>query len=295
MHGKIRNFFESLVILAIILVLIQTFFEDLALVLGWSWNVRRSFAVAGFAFDLFFTIEFLIRFFSALSCGQGKEYFLHGKGWIDFFASIPLLLFNSGPMMLALTIGGGAVAGLGGVFNILKIAKAVRIARILRLLRVLKIFKQIKNTDSIMAQRHLSLITTLVITVTVATIFGVGLFQQVFSSTTGTTEVFDKMEEVLLNEVSETGIGSMEKAAERLPTLLIVKKSGETIYTRYGNEYYREYFGPMDYRYQQEGEYGFFLSVKPVMEDQAGRSLIFFILIVLMVLSLLFYYSPHFA
>src|SRR6056297_2560687 len=159
-QGKIRRFFESLVVLAIVLVLIQTFLEDLALVAGWNWTVRRVLVITGFGFDLFFTIEFFIRFFAATSQGSAREYLFHQKGWIDLFASVPLLLFNSGPLMAALFLGGGSVSALGGVFNILKVAKAIRIARILRLLRVLKVFKNIKHTGSFMAQRHLARITS---------------------------------------------------------------------------------------------------------------------------------------
>ncbi|MFW6360879.1 MAG: ion transporter, partial [Spirochaetota bacterium] len=59
-QGRVRNFFESLVVFAIVLVLVQTFLEDLALLVGWSWNVRKILIITGFGFDLFFTIEFLI-------------------------------------------------------------------------------------------------------------------------------------------------------------------------------------------------------------------------------------------
>lgn len=295
MNGKIRSFFESIVIIAIVLVLVQTFLEDLAVVLGWSWNVRKVLIMAGFGFDLFFTIEFLTRFFAALGNREANEYFLHQKGWIDFFASIPLLLFNSGPVMLALTLGAGGVAGLGGVFNILKVAKAVRIARILRLLRVLKIFKQIKHTGSVMAQRHVSLITTLTVTITVLTIFGAGFCRQFFTGDSRVSDLFDRTEMNLLGDIRVGDPSDLAGKAEMLPSLLIVKKGGETVYTRYENTFYREYYSPMDYRYVKDGNYEFYLSSKAQLRDQAGESLTFFILIVLLVLGLLLYYSPHFA
>lgn len=295
MYGRIRSFFENAVIIAIILVLIQTFLEDLSLLLAWDWTLRKSLLIAGFGFDLFFTIEFLIRFFAAFSQGRANEYFLHRKGWIDFFASIPLLLFNSGPMMAALYFGGSSIAGLGGVFNILKVAKAVRIARVLRLLRVLKIFKQIKHTGSVMAQRHVSLITTLSITVTVATIFGASFLQQAFSAAPGVSSVMQQTEAALLDEAGGAPERELGKIADQLPSLLIVKKEGATLYSRHGNEYYQRHFGPMDYRYVGDGEYGFYLSNKAQLADQAAQSMTFFILIVLLVLSFLLYYSPHFA
>jgi len=108
--------------------------------------------------------------------GNLKEYMGKGQGWIDFIASVPLVVLNSGPAFIALMAGSGVLFSVGGILNILKIVKTVRIARILRLLRVLKIFKQIKNTNSVMAQRHIQKITAMVITTFVFTVFGFSLF-----------------------------------------------------------------------------------------------------------------------
>jgi len=292
MNSKQGSFIESIIIIAIVLVLIQTFLEDLSIVLGWDWTARRILLTAGFGFDLFFTLEFLIRFFAAVSRREGIEYLLHRKGWIDFFASLPLLLFNSSPTILVIYFGGAAVTGLGGVFNILKIAKAVRIARILRLLRVLKIFKQIKYTGSLMAQRHISLITTLTVTVTVLTIFLISFVQQTWDFSPGVAAANYETEKTLFSQFDGSDISYLKDA---LPSLLIIKEGNETIYSRYENSYYRTFFGPLDYRFVRKDGFDFFFSLKPMMVDQSVQSLGFFILIVLLVLALLLYYSPHFA
>ncbi len=291
-QGRVRNFFEALVVIAIILVLVQTFLEDLALIAGWSWNIRRVLVITGFCFDLFFTIEFLIRFFGAAAQRHAAEYVFYQKGWIDFLASVPLLLFNSGPLMMALFLGGTSFNALGGVFNILKVAKAIRIARILRLLRVLKVFKKIKHTGSLMAQRHIARITSTAVTVTVFTIFLFSLIQPSLQRTPGSAAVVQQTEAALLTEFQ--GHNSTQ-LAERLPTLLMIKQSGETIYSRYGNAEYQDEFGPVDYSFRRVGDYLFFLSIKPQLTDQARQSMAFFILIVLMVLAFLLLYSPHFA
>ncbi len=291
-QGRVRNFFESLVVFAIVLVLVQTFLEDLALVAGWNWNVRRILVITGFGFDLFFTIEFLIRFFAAASQRRAGEYVFHQKGWIDLLASVPLLLFNSGPLMAAIFLGGGRFSALGGVFNILKVAKAIRIARIRRLMRVLKVFKKIKHTGSRMAQRHVARITSTAVTVTVFTIFLVSLVQPMIQTAPGSAELQNTTETELLKSYAEQ---SSTELAAQLPTLLIIKSGENTIYSRYENEDYRAVFGPTDYTYRQIGDYSFFLSIKPQLADQARQSMAFFILIVLMVLTFLMIYSPHFA
>ena len=62
---KLKNFFESFIVIAILLVLVQTFLEDFAVLAGWNWEIRRNFIITGFIFDSLFTIEFLVRYFSA--------------------------------------------------------------------------------------------------------------------------------------------------------------------------------------------------------------------------------------
>ena len=122
---------------------------------------------AGLGFDLFFTIEFLTRMYLALMAGKGTQYFFRERGWIDFLASIPLLLLNSLPHALALLAGAGLLSGLGSFLNVLKVIKAVRIARILRLLRVVKLFRTIRYARSPMAQAHVSTITTIAVSILV--------------------------------------------------------------------------------------------------------------------------------
>ena len=58
MQKRIKPVLEGVVIGAIVLVLVQTFLEDFATLIGWSWNLRRALIFTGFAFDVFFTIEF---------------------------------------------------------------------------------------------------------------------------------------------------------------------------------------------------------------------------------------------
>ena len=85
----------------ILLVLIQTFVEDLAVLLGWSWTVRKILIFSGFGFDLFFSLEFITRYFSALRKGKAVKYMFQERGWVDLIASLPLLFLSSGPEVLA--------------------------------------------------------------------------------------------------------------------------------------------------------------------------------------------------
>jgi len=294
------RFLESLVIAAILLVLVQTFLEDFAVLSGWNVDMRNRLLLAGFFFDLFFTVEFLIRFYYALMEGRLGRYLTAERGWIDFLASIPLLMFNSGPFALALLTGQGVALGLGGILNLLKVIKAIRIARILRFLRIIKIFRRIKNVSSPMAQRHVASITAISVTVLVACL----LFFTFFSATLGlkgmdTAAVADQeaTARYLAGKTDDAAdfVLSLETLRESQPDLLLVKFRGQTLFSRYSNGYYSEFFAPGDYSYLSRGELELFFDQRPYASQLSRESILFFIIVVLIVLAYLLIYSPHFA
>lgn len=285
--------------MAIFLVLIQTFLEDYAVLSGWSWKLRRILIFTGLGFDLFFSIEFLIRFFSAAMEKKGSSYFLEGKGWIDFLASIPLLILNSGPAVLAILTGSSFFFGMGGLLNILKIIKAIRIARILRLLRILKIFRKIKHTGSTMAQRHIAKITTLSITSFVFTLLIFSIVSGLISLPSSEGKFIDHQKISINNFLQNIEAVDISTAAGNFADyesdLLIIKNNGQTIYSRYDNSLYTTDFGPGDYQYFETFEYEFFFDVRELAKIQATSSILFFLVVIMSVLVFLVYYSPHFA
>lgn len=158
-------FLENLTILMILLVLIQTFCEDLFFYIGYSIDIVNKIKLSAFIFDLYFTLEFLARFISAILNRRGIYYFFYKNGWIDLLASLPLLLLISGPELLlqVFAINLFSISFLSKA-RMLKAIKAIRVARILRLIRVLKIFGKIKNIKSMMVQRHVTKISTITVT-----------------------------------------------------------------------------------------------------------------------------------
>lgn len=298
--SKTRSFLENLVIVAIVLVLVQTFLEDLAVVLSWNVSTRQSLLIAGFFFDLFFTVEFIVRGYDAWRSRRFYHYFWFDRGWIDFLASVPLLLFNSGPALLALLAGGVPIVGVGGMLNVLKVVKAIRIARILRLLRVLKIFRRIKNAESRMAQRHVATISAISVSVFVFVLLLLavgGTFMPVpsmeveyHSSLIGAVEYIEE------NDLAAAGRESqLASFADSTPGILAVEDGSEVRYSRYDQEYYDLHFRSSDYGVLETGDLTVFVDFTPVNQEQAATNLRYFVIIVAMILVFLFLYSPHFA
>jgi len=291
--SKTRSVLENLVIVVIVLVLVQTFLEDLALVLGWSVSARQILLVAGFFFDLFFTIEFIVRSYDAWRYRRLGEYFWHERGWIDFLASIPLLLLNSAPGVLALLVGGVPLVGVGGMLNVLKVVKAIRIARVLRLLRVLKIFRKIKNTESTMAQRHVAMISATTVSVFVLVL----LVLSGLSGTFGGATVEQEYQEGLLRAVAhlDESPSSVEVVAATHPGILAIELDNSVVYSRYDQGHFDRYYSAGDYVVLETGEVALFADLLPISRTQGQDNLRYFLIIVAIVLVYLFVYSPHFA
>jgi hypothetical protein len=298
---KAGEVLETIVVVAIILVLLHTLLDDYSILAGWSVSARSGIIWAGLAFDIFFTAEFFTRFYLALSNGQGSRYFFHERGWIDFLASIPLLLLNSLPHALALLAGAGLVSGLGSFLNVLKVIKAVRIARILRLLRVVKLFRGIRYARSPMAQGNVSTVTTIAVcilvlwTLAASALEGVGIIP-------GLEAPFSEGQSLRAAAVLDAGPApaALSQRAATIaaldPTIMVVRiQGGAVVWSRYAPDYYPRYFLPGDYGYVQSGGVEVFYDERPLSVSAARESMVFFIAVVLTVLTFILFYAPRFA
>ncbi len=291
-------FFENLVVVAIVLVLIHTLVEDIANMFSWSWTSRQILIYSGFLFDLFFSIEFLLRFFNSLFRGKVLHYLRDERGWVDFVASIPLLVFNSAPAALSVYLGVSNIATAAGTFGALKVVKAIRIARVLRLLRFLKIFRHIKHVDSAMAQRHLSRIATTSVTIVILSLVSFSLFSNLLAF----PDLGDTFEEYTVEALNSRvdanlDIERIEELASLRPDILIFRRGGEILFSRYDNAYFSRYYGPSDYTYLtfENGNTEVFIDLRPILAHNAAADLLHFTIIILIILACLFIYGPHFA
>ena len=299
-QNKFFSFLEGSVFVAIVLVLTHTLVQDFADLYGWSWGVRRTLIYVGFGFDLFFTIEFLSRLMTSLLRGKVLHYLRDRRGWIDFAAAVPLLLFTSGPEAFSAYYDVPTAASVFGVFGVLKVVKVIRIARILRLLRLLKLFKHIRHVDSVMAQRHISRVATMSVATIVVCLVAFSLFTTYVNIPNLERSFEEYTIEVLDNTIdSDFTAPEAEQIAAIRPDILIIRSTGgdEVLYTRHPNAYYDFYYGPSDYTlvtYPQH-DIEVFVDLMPLISNSARNDMLHFFIIVTLVVMLLFVYGPHFA
>lgn len=294
--SKTRSFLESLVLVVIVLVLIQTFLEDFAVLRDWSVGARMRLLFLGLALDIFFTVEFVTRSYDAVCRRRFSWYFWGERGWIDLLASVPLLLFNSGPAAMAILAGGLSVAGIGGTLNILKVVKAIRVARVLRLLRALKVFRKIKNTDSIMAQHHVAAVSTMGVSVFVFVLLLLAAGGAVVSVDSLELEYQERMQKafVYIEEHDLRG-PELRSFAQYAGGILTVERDGDVVYSRGTSRDYQFGYAATDYVVLERGGLMMFVDIKPLNRQQAASNLRYFIVIVVLVLSYMLIYSPRFA
>ncbi|MCG8452557.1 MAG: ion transporter [Spirochaetales bacterium] len=283
--------------LAIILVLLQTIVEDLLVMGGAPWTIRRFFVFSGFLFDLFFTVEFLIRGWNALMKRNFSHYIFRENGWVDFVASVPLLIFTSGPEFFAL-LDGAAFAGAGVFVGLLKVVKAVRMARVLRLLRLLKIFKRIRFADSTMVQRHTVRIVT---TATAALIFSATVVGMIFALAggDGPEEAWRAHQEAqmmgMFGEKNTRTAEDMMDWAQHTPGVILLKDGEDVLFSPYEPIQLETMFGPSDFATERMGSLRIWFDLRPAAVGQSRLNLIVFLSSLAVVFALMLSYSPHFA
>ncbi|MCB1168617.1 MAG: hypothetical protein KDK33_20850, partial [Leptospiraceae bacterium] len=100
--------FEIIVLLLIFLAICHLCLEELSVLLRWDSETHRNLVLAAFAFDLFFSLEFLARSMVSVREGRFLVYFTQQRGWVDFLSSIPLAILVSGPALVVLFSGNGS-------------------------------------------------------------------------------------------------------------------------------------------------------------------------------------------
>ena len=285
---------ENFITLAVFLVLLQTLSEDILVFFQVSWFPRRFLMYTGLFFDLFFTIEFLVRAWVSLSRREFLKYFLRRNGWVDFLASVPLLVLSSGPALFSV-ISGYVFGGQNSLLGILKIVKVVRMARLLRLLRLLKIFGRIRFTGSVMVQRHTVRLTTTLATTIILSVTAMGLLFSVIDYP-GMEEVMTKHRLALLKFVQSSQDADPDMGWELVsPALIKVKRGTNVLWTRYDDAYLKDYFSPADYSMEKWGEISMWFDLRPYSTEEARLNLTVFFLTLLAVCVLIVTYTTHFA
>ena len=295
-----KNFWENFIIIAIILVIIQTFLDEYSRYAHWSIFARNILLFAGLFFDIVFSTEFIVRSIAGLRNKKMVRYWIYERGWVDFLSSLPLLILNSGPSVYLL-LSGHMQEGVSaiGIVNVLKVVKAIRITRILRLVRIIKIFGKIQNTESPMAQHHVSTISTTAVFTVIITLMAFSVItspvDKKLSQRSGHYE--KQIDSVMFFEnnsrLNQESI--INKIFEDDKNLLKLQYENNTVLSNIEDSVFRDYYNHEDYGFIKYKGFTAYYSVTDINREHAFWSLQNFFIIIFIVLAFMLVYTRHFA
>lgn len=297
----IKKILETFIIIAIMLVVVQTLLDEFSRYAHWSVRHRNMLLVAGFCFDLIFSAEFTVRSICAGKKGKFLSYIRYQRGWVDFICSFPLLILDSGPsLFFLLTADFHSGSGVIGAMNLLKMVKAVRITRILRLVRVVKIFGKIHNAESEMAQHHISAVAT----TAVFTVVSVLIVFTLFFRTTAAGLSKERAAEYinLVNGIKSiadmNNLGFRESAEPILMqdrNILKIIYTGGTEVCKTGASEFTAYYDQEDYISVTGKSCMLIVSIADINSGIALENIQNFLIIIFIVIAFMFIYTKHFV
>jgi hypothetical protein len=298
---KSKNFWENFILIAIVLVIIQTFLDEFSRYKQWTLEAKNILLFAGLFFDLTFSIEFTVRTVLSKKKANIYRYWFYERGWVDFLSSFPLLLLDSGPSVYLLLSGTMHQAGTAiGILNVFKVVKAIRITRILRLVRIIKIFGKIHNVDSKMALHHTASIATIAVFTIICTLM-------VFSFTTqnpalkiiNERKAFYNDELNKIYELHGTVGIPRETLAKRFLSadnnILRVLYRDAVLYSSITDENFKKYYDLDDYFSVKNRDFTLAVSIVDVNKTIAFDHIRNFFIIICTVLAFLLIYTRHFV
>lgn len=270
------RFFEGLFFILIILVILQTYAEELFAFMNYGVDWRKILLLAGFGFDLVFTVEFIVRLGRARARGGAGTYLAREFGFIDLLSSIPLLLFVSGPLVYATYFSGsiGFFAPLGAL-SFLKALKVIRAVRILRFLRTLKLFGKTKARYN-MTSRYVARVLVIVISVMILALIG---FSFVDSGNVIQSRALEA-EKIVENYIRGEDSPRFDLIMSGTDSVLFVEQGAQVLYASIDREEFDSHFLSDDFFTSSLGGYEITFSTKDRTKLQAFINLLVYSMIV---------------
>ncbi len=289
-NSYLGRYFERTIVLLILLVMVQTFFEEYTTFMAYNVLVRKYVLAAGFGFDLIFSIEFLFRLFISGKRGSAAGYMAHEGGFIDLFSSLPLLLFHSGPLVLITFFSGeaGLLAVLGGI-SFLKIVKVIRVARTLRFIRTLKILGKIKQRYR-MTPKFISKVVSLVITIIVISLIGFSFVNNGNVIQSNYVEV----QKLLKNYIESNSSHNFNDLLSGTDSVLFIDRENETIYRSITRLFFQNNYLYDDYYITRVHDYEIYFNNKDMKKTLAFINMIAFSMIIGIIIAVSIIYKRFF-
>lgn len=275
-YSSLGKGFEIIIFILILLAIFETFGEEFAIYKDYSVFIRKILLISGCAFDLIFTIEFVLRLFASGKRWGTGAYLIREGGIIDFISSFPLLLFSSGPLvyMTFFAEEGALILSLGSL-TFLKIIKVMRIARIFRFMRTLKIFGKVRMIYR-MTPAMIAIVLTITISICVGSLAGFTYFER------GRLIRPESMvlRGIVHHYLEKNDISAISELMRDSSAVIFIKKGTETIYKGIDEEFFQKNFFSDDFLTENFKNYTIYMNNKDAKRSYAMIHMMVFAIII---------------
>ncbi|MBN1899124.1 MAG: hypothetical protein JW827_10125 [Spirochaetes bacterium] len=295
---------ELVIFVVIILSIFHIFIEEVGIILQWPIHVRHLLIWIGFVIDLIFTIEFATRFIIALKNKESYKYLFSQGGWIDFFASIPLLLFYSGIRVYYLsTISSPVIFYQSSLIALLRVFKMIRLVRILRFMRIVKLFGNLFQAKMENIRKNIFAVTSIAIGSMIIAFFVMKILFHLLNWPD--VEVFKEKRVIQYRNMVILAENLSQKYGTKLEKqLLIIFKSennvlsisvnNEKIFSVYTDEELFKKYDVDDLMIMEKDHVNILFNTIDINKQIAKNNIEFLVLILAIVLGLFFFYIPYY-
>jgi hypothetical protein len=289
-YSYLGRFLESILFILIVLVIFETYTEELAVYMNMGVDIRKLLLIAGFCFDVIFSIEFFVRLVMAGRRKKLGTYLAREGGIIDFFASLPLLVLHSGPLFFMTYMSGemGIVIFMGSL-NILKIVKTIRIIRVFRFIRAMKLFGRVRPRYE-MTPRYIGSVLIIVITITVAALIGFDYLEN--------SEVIQpramEVKKILEPSLAAGNPEELQLLFGESRSILFIEGEGETILRNIDPVQFKATYFNDDYYVEEISGYSVYFDNKDVKRVHAIIHMLIFNIIIATIIAITTIYRRFF-
>jgi hypothetical protein len=260
-----RAILDSLIVLSVAATLV----EEAAIVTGAVWRVRSLASTACLALDVFFLLEFALRFGKAFFDHRLASYMKAEGGWMDCLAALVPLVFTSGPFLFDATLGLGSTTTIAALGDF-RLLRGLGLLRSLRLLRLMGPTPEgrVDTARPTIRTATFALCASLLVLVGAEAASLLGFWPDAHEA------LSRKRLDTLSALRAHPDPDSIEATAAVDSDLLLVRSNGTVVFTRYSAEEYRRRFGPDEIGYLG-GKPGIeaFFSLSGELQAQAAATL----------------------
>jgi hypothetical protein len=287
-----EKIFNITVFFVVSLSILHMFFEEYTTFMNYHVLIRKILFIAGFCFDVLFTVEFIVRLVISGKNGKIGRYFTQSGGFVDFFSSLPVLVFYSAPMVWKTYFPGSeSFLFIIGGLRIFRIVRGASLGKTLRFLRVLKFFDKIKEKYA-MTPVFIKKAAVIVVVIAVVSLVGFSFVEEGWIMQSRSIEVSIILRNYIEGEDTPGNFNNLLRGTD---SVLFIKEGDQTIYRSISGIFFENSYVAEDFFVSRAGEFEIYFDSKDAARFHAFINMLVLSMILGVIIVLSTFYRKVFS